>query len=610
MHSQDDAVQPDRQPGPQADDQGAAAFRAARDWLLEHVGDPARTRREFRWPEVGERFNWAQHWFDVEAEGNDAAALRIIEDDGTEASTSFDELRRRSNRLANWLVERGVAKGDVVMLMLANRVELWISMLAVMKTGAVMLPTAIVLGPGELEDRVERGQVRWVITDEADAEKFDGVDGDFELIAVGGARGAERVALDFHNAPEDDRNRPRIRFEEALEASDAPLEARAGGHDPAIIYFTSGTTSKPKIVVHSHRSYPVGHLSTMAWIGVRPGDTHMVISSPGWGKHAWSAFFAPWHVGATVGVDNSARFSPQRLLELLDRAGVNTFCAPPTVWRMVIKAGASAKPAGLREILSAGEPLNPEVIARIREWWGLEIRDGYGQTETTAIIGNAPGEEGVVPGSMGRPLPGVRICLVDEHTGIRIPDDAPRAEGEVCIDLEGERPLNLMLGYFGDEEATAERCRGGVFHTGDVAQRDPEGRYTFVGRTDDIFKSSDYKVSPFEVESALVEHPAVAEAAVVGAPDQTRLNITKAYVGLAAGYEEDDATALEILRHARRALPPYMRVRRIEFRELPKTASGKIRRVELRDREQQIAWRGERIPNEWREEDFPDLKKG
>lgn len=596
MHTQDAAV-------PASD---AEIFRAARDGLLALHGRSDRARSEFVWPEVSDSFNWAIDWFDAIAEHNDQIALWIVEDDETEAKYRFDDLRRRSNRVANWLVDLGVQPGDSVMLMLANRVELWDAMLAVLKIGAVVVPTAIVLGSAELEDRIERAQIRWVITDEADAEKFDWFQGGFQVIAVGGARGAERVAIGIRN--EFDLNRPRIPFADAESFPDTAVARGAGGDEPAIIYFTSGTTSKPKIVVHSHRSYPVGHLSTMYWIGVRPGDVHMVISSPGWGKHAWSSFFSPWHAEATIYVDNYARFDPDKLLAHLDRAGVNTFCAPPTVWRMLIKHGRTEKPRALRELLSAGEPLNPEVIARIREWWGLEIRDGYGQTETTAILGNAPGDA-VLPGSMGKPLPGVEIVLVDQHSDERIPADRARAEGEVCVELANGTPLNIMLGYLGNDEATAERRRGELFHTGDVAQRDPEGRYTFVGRVDDIFKSSDYKVSPFEVESALIEHPAVAEAAVVGAPDDTRLNITKAYIQLATGYEPDEATAFEVLQHARQALPPYMRVRRIEFYELPKTVSGKIRRVDLRDREQQFARRGERLPNEWREDDFPALKR-
>jgi acetyl-CoA synthetase len=580
-------------------------FRAARDLLLRHRTDAAAAQAEFAWPEVSDSFNWAHDWFDVIADGNETTALWIVEDDESEAKYSFDTLRRRSNQVARWLLELGVRPGDAVMLMLANRVELWESMLAVLKLGAVVMPTAVVLASADLEDRVERGEAKWVITDEADAEKFDWFEGDIRVIAVPKARGPERVAIGISN--DFDLNRERHDYAASQGVSDAPVERGAGGDAPALAYFTSGTTSKPKIVIHSHRSYPVGHLSTMYWIGVQPGDTHMVISSPGWAKHAWSAFFGPWIAEATIYVDNYAKFDPDQLLQHLERAGVNTFCAPPTVWRMLIKHGQTQRPSGLREAISAGEPLNPEVIARIREWWGLEIRDGYGQTEMTAAIGNPPGSV-VAPGSMGKALPGIRAVLVDQHTDERIPDDRMRVEGEVCIDLAGGGPISIMSGYFGNDEATEDRRRGGVFHTGDVAQRDDSGRLTFVGRTDDIFKSSDYKVSPFEVESALIEHEFVAEAAVVGAPDDTRLNITKAYIHLAPGFEPSADVAFAILKHARESLPPFLRARRIEFYELPKTASGKIRRVELRDREQQFARRNERIPNEYRESDFPGLK--
>lgn len=563
---------------------GTDAFRAARDQLLALSGEPERAAAEFRWPDVGPAFNWARDWFDVLAEGNGTAALRIAEEDGSEASYSFEQLRRRSNQVGAWLREIGVGPGDVVMLMLDNRVELWEAMLAIMKIGAVILPTSVVLGPAELVDRVERAGVRAVLADRDDAAKFDEVPGDYVRVLVG----AGQARAGWHA------------FEESAHADEAPPAVANATGDLALIYFTSGTTSLPKIVGHTHRSYPVGHLSTMYWLGVRPGDTHLVISSPGWGKHAWSSFFAPWHVGATIFVVNYARFDAASLVAHLDRAGVHTFCAPPTVWRLLIQNKLEQKPQNLREVVSAGEPLNPEVIARIKEWWGLEIRDGYGQTETTAIIANAPGMP-VRPGAMGKPLPGVRIALVNPVTG------EPASEGEICLEL-AEEPLNLMAGYVGGAEATERARSGGYFHTGDVAVADADGYLTFVGRTDDIFKSSDYKVSPFEVESALIEHEAVTEAAVVGAPCDTRLNVTKAYVALAPGWEPDEATALAILKHARRALPPYMRVRRVEFFELPKTSSGKIRRVELREREVAAHAAGHRLTSEWREEDFPGLK--
>lgn len=569
----------------------SAAFFAARDQLLECVGDPRRARERFEWPDVGDAFNWAHDVFDAIAVGNDATALWIAEADGTEVKRSFAQLKRRSDQVANWLLAQGARRGDVAMLMLGNRLELWEIMLAALKIGVAILPTSVVLGAHDLVDRVERGRVRWVFAAAEDALKFASVPGDYRGIGVG-----------FDEAGQDQRAAlyDWLRFEEAGSASLAPIARTTASDEPALVYFTSGTTSLPKIVVHTHTSYPLGHLSTMAWIGVRPGDVHSVVSAPGWGKHAWSSFFSPWNVGATIFVLNYSRFDAEHFVGELDRAGVNTFCAPPTVWRMLIQHRLSTKPRGMRELLSAGEPLNPEVIARIRGWWGLEIRDGYGQTETTALVGTMPGEE-VVPGAMGRPLPGVDALLVDPLTG------EETDEGEVCLRLD-PHPVNLMPGYFGDPEATAKAMRGGLFHTGDVAQRGEGGVLTFVGRTDDIFKSSDFKVSPFEVESALLEHELVAEAAVVGAPDETRLNVTKAYVALAAGAEPGEQTARAILAHARVAMPAYMRVRRVEFFALPKTASGKIRRVELRQREVAAFDAGERIATEWREEDFPGLK--
>lgn len=577
----------------QTSSSASQAFFAARDQLLELAGDPAKAREEFRWPDVGYDFNWAHDVFDVLAEGNDTTALWIADADGSEVKRSFAEMKRRSDQVAHWMLAQGARKGDVAMLMLGNRFELWEIMLACLKVGVVMLPTSVVLGAPELTDRIDRGNVKWVFAAPEDAVKFAAVPGTYRGVAVG-----------FDEATQDQRAAlyEWLHFDESRSSSTASVPKHTKSDDAALIYFTSGTTSLPKIVEHSHTSYPLGHLSTMAWIGVRPGDVHSVVSAPGWGKHAWSSFFSPWNVGATIFVLNYTRFDAEHFVSELDRAGVNTFCAPPTVWRMLIQHRLDRKPRALRELLSAGEPLNPEVIARIREWWGIEIRDGYGQTETTALIGTLPGEA-VVPGAMGRPLPGVHAVLIDPLTG------AHTEEGEICLPLTPTPPTNLMPGYFGNPEATAKAMRDDLFHTGDVAQRDENGVLTFVGRTDDIFKSSDFKVSPFEVESALLEHPLVAEAAVVGAPDATRLNVTKAYVALAADATGGADAAREILAHARNALPAYMRVRRIEFFELPKTASGKIRRVELRQREVAAFEVDTRITTEWREEDFPGLKE-
>ncbi|MDV3129830.1 AMP-binding protein [Mycobacterium sp. 21AC1] len=553
-------------------------YREARDQLVESIADYDKAVETFAWPHLTGTFNWAIDWFDVIADGNDRAALWIVEEDGSEQQVTFAEMARRSDRIATWLQNLGVAKGDRVILMLGNQVELWEAMLAIAKLGAVIMPTTGALGPADLADRISRGGARYVIANSVDTAKFADVAGDYTGIVVGAP------VEGWHTYSEAHAVEP-VRFQAATTVD-----------DPMLIYFTSGTTSKPKLVEHSQVSYPVGHLSTMAWIGLRPGDVHLAISSPGWAKHAWSCFFAPWIAEATIFVHNYTRFDAAALLHQLRRANVNTFCAPPTVWRMLIQSDLGAKPEGLREVLGAGEPLNPDVIARVHDAWGLTIRDGFGQTETTLQVGNTPGQP-VKAGSMGRPMPGVPVVLVDPLTG-ELAD-----EGEICLDLS-TRPRNLMTGYLGDPHRNEAVMAGGYYHTGDVASRDADGYITYIGRTDDVFKSSDYKVSPFELESVLIEHPAVVEAAVVPQPDDTRLAVPKAYVTLAQGWEANADTAKEVMAYARDHLAPYLKVRRIEFFELPKTISGKIRRVELRKREDAAAHAGEPISTEYRYEDL------
>jgi acetyl-CoA synthetase len=555
-----------------------ASLRAARDLLIshrEHYGDAV---ARFMWPDVGDRFNWAIDWFDRIAHGNHRTALHIVEEDGTEASYSFDQMARRSDQVGRWLERLGVGKGDTVLLMLGNQVELWESMLAVMKLGAVLVPTTTALRPADLVERIARTRVRAVISNAADTGKFGSVAGDYVRISIGEVEGW----LAYADSESD--------------KDPAPFETRTAPSDPLLMYFTSGTTSKPKLVEHTQYSYPVGHLSTMYFLGLRPGDVHLNISSPGWAKHAWSCFFAPWLAEATVFIYNYARFDASALLRHIESAGITTFCAPPTVWRMLIQADLSAGRGTLRELVGAGEPLNPEVITRVQQHWGLTIRDGYGQTETTAQIGNTPGSA-VVFGAMGRPLPGVPVLLIDPVTG------EETDEGEICLELS-QAPRNLMTGYADDPERTADVMAGGLYHTGDIASRGADGYITYIGRTDDVFKSSGYKISPFELESALITHPAVAEAAVVPARDETRSAVPKAYIALADGWEPDAGTALQILTHARESLAPYLRVRRVEFSPLPKTASGKIRRAELRAREESAVGRRN---GEYRDGDFAEL---
>jgi acetyl-CoA synthetase len=560
----------------------AEPFIAARDFLLRHREDYDTAYRDFKWPKL-DRFNWALDYFDEIARDNAQPALWIVDEDAGEIRLSFAQLSERSNRIANFLRGLGVRRGDRVLLMLGNVVPLWECMLAAMKLGAVIVPATTLLTRNDLADRFARGRVRHVVTSADAAVKFADLPGDYSRIAIGG------------DAP------GWVAYEKGYDASpEFKADGETRADDPMLLYFTSGTTATPKLVLHSHQSYPVGHLSTMYWIGLKPGDVHMNISSPGWAKHAWSCFFAPWNGQACVFVANQKRFNAKQLLDTVTRCGITTFCAPPTVWRMLIQEKLSDWKIPMRELIGAGEPLNPEVIEQVKNAWGITIRDGYGQTETTALVGNTPGQK-VKSGSMGRPLPGYRVALLDF-------DNRPQKEAELCLTLT-PRPTGLMQGYQADDGGVRAMA-GDVYRSGDVASIDDDGYLTYIGRADDVFKSSDYRISPFELESVLIEHPAVAEAAVVPSPDPMRLAVPKAFLALAPGHTPDRATALSIFKHCRTALAPFKRVRRLEFAELPKTISGKIRRVELRRAEATNRRGGNRASLEFWEEDFSDGEIG
>ena len=566
-------------------------FQEARAFLLEHRTDYDKAVAGFRWPDPAP-FNWALDWFDAELarnpESRDRPALWIVDaGSNRETKLSFAVLSRRSNQVANFLRAQGLKRGDHLLLLLGNVVPLWETMLAAMKLGVVVIPATTLLTPDELRDRLDRGRARVVVASQDQVTKFAGLGGDGLIRIVVNAPSKQEGWLAFEQAAD---------FPESF-VPDGPTQPE----DPMLLYFTSGTTAKPKLVRHSQRSYPVGGLSTMYWLGLRPDDVHLNISSPGWAKHAWSCFFAPWNAGATVFVVNQPRFDAKGLLATIGRCGVTTLCAPPTVWRLFIQEKLATFKVSLREVCGAGEPLNPEVIDQVRAAWGLTIRDGYGQTETTALAGNSPGQK-VKVGSMGRPLPGYRVQITDI-------DGQVTKEGEITLLLDGERPAGLMQGYQGDD-GQMSGAAGEIYRSGDVVFADDEGYLTFVGRSDDVFKSSDYRISPFELESILLEHDKVAEAAVVPSPDPIRLAIPKAYVLLVAGAERSRETALSIFQHLHERLAPFKRIRRIELvTELPKTISGKIRRVQLRrlehDNDRADSLRGQ----EFREEDFPELQK-
>jgi acetyl-CoA synthetase len=559
----------------------ASAFFDARAFLIEHREDYATAYRDFRWPVLTE-FNWALDYFDEIGRGNNQPALWLVSDSGPETKLSFAELSTRSNQVANFLRRQGVRRGDRVILMLPNTVAMWETMLAAMKLGAVIIPAAALLTAGDLRDRIARGAAKHVVVGSGDVEKFSSIAGDFTRIAVGDeVPGWTRYESAYQES---------TRFE-----ADAPTRAT----DPLLLYFTSGTTALPKLVQHSHQSYPAGHLATMYWIGLKPGDLHLNISSPGWAKHAWSSFFAPWNAGATIFVHQYERFDARATLDQIARCGVTTLCAPPTVWRICVLENLSSYSVKLREIVSAGEPLNAEIIEKVHRAWGVTIRDGFGQTENVCLLGNFPGQP-LQAGCVGKPTPGHDIVLLDS-------DGIAASDGEICLGLS-PRPLSLFEGYVGDTERTDKVMTDDHYRTGDLASRDSDGHYRYVGRADDVFKSSDYRVSPFELESVLMEHDAVAESAVVPSVDERRWTVPKAFILLKPSVDPTAQLARDILLFVRERMGPHKRIRRIEFAALPKTISGKIRRVELRGLES-----GKRSPNarrssEYWEEDFPDLK--
>jgi len=566
-------------------------FQEARAFLLAHRTDYDKAVAEFRWPDPVP-FNWALDWFDAElardADSRDRPALWIVDSaSNRETKLSFAALSRRSSQVANFLRAQGIKRGDHLLLLLANVVPLWETMLAAIKLGVVVIPATTLLTADELRDRLERGRARVVVATQDQIAKFAGLGSEKLVRIVVDAASKQEGWLAYEGSA----NSPKS-F-----SPDGPTRP----DDPMLLYFTSGTTAKPKLVRHSQRSYPVGGLSTMYWLGLKPGDIHLNISSPGWAKHAWSCFFAPWNARATVFVVNQPRFDARGLLATIERCGVTTLCAPPTVWRLFIQEKLADFKVSLREVCGAGEPLNPEVIDQVRNAWGLIIRDGYGQTETTALAGNSPGQK-VKIGSMGRPMPGYRVRITDVDGNLT-------KEGEITLLLGDDRPAGLMQGYQGDD-GKLSGADGALYRSGDVVFADEEGYLTFVGRSDDVFKSSDYRISPFELESILLEHELVAEAAVVPSPDPIRLAVPKAYVLLVSGAARSSETALSIFRYLHARLAPFKRIRRIELvTELPKTISGKIRRVQLRrlehDNDRNSSLRGA----EFREEDFPELQK-
>ncbi|MER0240898.1 AMP-binding protein [Streptomyces sp. HSW2009] len=529
-------------------------FRAARDLLL-HAADHDAARKTFRWPRP-RHFNWAIDWFDRIAEGNDRTALRIV----GQGEATFQELSTGSDRAADWLLDQGVRRGDGVLLLMDNRIELWELMLALIKIRAVIAPAFTTIAPDELRSRIGRTGARHVIADHRIAPRL-AVDGLHTKIVVGGEQPAPTGWTDYASA--------------ATHRGTFTPEGPTPADEPLFSYFTSGSTARPKLVVHTHVSYAIGHLASMYWNGLRPGDVHLNVSAPAWAKYPWSSLFGPWNAEATVVSMDSADATPERLLTVLQSGGITSFCAPPSTWRALIRTGLPGGLPGLRHAVSVGEPLLGDVVQQVQALAGVRVRNGFGQSEVTALGGVTAGSS-ADPVSMGHPLPGYDLVVLRPGT------DEAADEGELCLDLAND-PVGMMLGYHDPEDNATSRTPGGRYRTGDLVRRAADGSLRYLGRRKDVFDGPDgTRIAPLEAEHVLVLHPAVAELSVVPVTETDGL-VPKAYVVLAAGWNASRATAEALFGHLAEHLPEAKRVRFVEFvDDLPRTESGKVQREAVR----------------------------
>ncbi|MGA2912057.1 MAG: AMP-binding protein [Methanoregula sp.] len=534
--------------------------------------------------EVPEYFNFGFDVIDAWANRDrNKLAMIWVNQDGDEKKFSFWDLMRLSNQIVNMMIKYGVNKGDRVLIMLPRVPEWWTFTLALIKRGAVYCPAPTMLTPKDLKYRINIADIKMVITNEEHADKIDAIAKECPTLSC-------RMLV-------DGRRPGWISYPVELEYP-APVSAKlvnlpsmkkTRSTDPLLIFFTSGTTGEPKMVMHDH-SYPLGHMVTARfWHDIRTTDLHFTLSDTGWAKSAWGKLYGQWIEGAAIFVyDIRTKFNPTEILPLIEKYGINTFCCPPTIYRMLILADLDKFDfTELRHCTSAGEPLNPEVIKAWKDATGLTIFEGYGQTETVLCIGTFPG---MTPkfGSMGKPSPGWQIELHDDKgkpVGLH-------EEGRIAIRLD-PRPVGLFREYLNNEEENKKSFMNGFYYSGDKAYKDEDGYFWFIGRDDDVIKASGYRIGPFEVESALIEHPAVQEAAVVGSPDDIRGLIVKAFVILKPGAKPSEALIREIQNHVKNVTAPYKYPRSIEFVDsLPKTISGKIKRNELRDREKKKSLNG------------------
>lgn len=528
---------------------------------------------------VPENFNFSYDVVDEYAKVDPEKIAMVWCDEESDKTFTFKDLKIYSNKAANLFIEYGIVKGDTVMLTLKSRYEFWFCLLALNKIGAIPIPATHMLKAKDIVYRIESADIKMVvcIAEDQVPECMDEADNELQSrkIVKAVVGGEEREGW--------------INFRKELENASEEFERPVGNDattldDPSVVYFSSGTTGLPKMILHDF-TYPLGHIITAKyWQKVVDGGLHYTVADTGWAKCLWGKIYGQWIAGSAVFVYDYDRFDANEMLEKATKHGVTTFCAPPTIYRFLIKEDLSKYNfSSLEYAVTAGEPLNPEVYNKFYEFTGLRLMEGFGQTETVVCIANFPWME-PRPGSMGKPSPGYEIVLMDKDGKLCDVGE----EGELVIYTKDGKPPGLFGGYYKDQKKTDEAWHDGYYHTGDTAWKDEDGYLWFVGRNDDIIKSSGYRIGPFEVESAVISHPSVLECAITGVPDPVRGQVVKATIVLTKGYEPSEELKKDIQSHVKTVTAPYKYPRVIEFvEELPKTISGKIRRVEIREKDQE-----------------------
>lgn len=573
-------------------------FLFLRDYLLEYP-DYATAKKEFKWPSI-KKFNWAIDYFDLIAKNNQAYALIFAEEHGFEQKVTFYQMSRRSNQVANFLVEIGMKKGDRAMLMMDNSVELYEIVLGIMKVGGAIIPAATMLPPDDITDRINRGNIKFLFINNQYLSRAMKAREAINLLTriinvedVYKGESKEIISAMPNAINYNDVNK----FKDTYTPSQETLIS-----DELFLFFTSGTTAKPKLVIHTHQ-YPIGHLTTMYWIGCKKGDIHYNISAPGWAKHAWSSLYAPWNAQSTIFSYQYKQFNAPKVLSMIERYKITTLCAPLSVWKLFLIEDLSKYKFVLRETVSAGEPLNPEIIKRVKEKLGLTLREGYGQTESTAMIANFKGEE-IKEGSFGKVAPGYNLKLVDEF----LHEVKPGEDGQLAVSISPVKPLGLMYGL-DDQQKNKEIFRNDYYLTGDVAFVDETGYFYFIGRIDDVFKSLDYRISPFEIESELIVHPAILEVSIVPTVDERDRIVPKAFIVLKPNFTPSKELAYDIFNFIREHMAPYKRPRVIEFmKAFPKTISAKIIRKDLKAYDRNLREKGIKGEFEYKESEVLSSK--